>query len=94
MKQRFLNHEDEASKIPNVGLLALVPLFTGDEKGPAAKEFFQQIEETVSIAGRDDTFALVAFRSKCRGLAQEFLRNHPEVREEKSFRNFKKIIIQ
>ena len=63
-------------------------------KGPSAKEFFQQIEETVTIAGWDEKFSLVAFRSKCRGVAQEFLRDHPEVREEKSFKKFKEITIQ
>ena len=87
-------HLDEVSKIVNLGLLALLPLFTGDEKGPSAKEFFQQIKETVIIAGWENKFTLLAFRSKCRVLAQEFLRNHPEVGEEKSFKNFKKVIIQ
>ena len=49
-------------------------------KGPSAKYFFQQVEETVEIAGWNDKFALVAFRSKYRGIAQEFLRDHSEVR--------------
>ena len=71
---------DIHEKIPNVGLLALLPLFTSDDKGPSAKEFFQQIEQTETIAKWEKPFTIAALRSKCCGTAQEFMQDKPAVR--------------